>query len=100
MFITRKNYSVSGGLVTTAACMFLKPVWYSKRHAFVLLLLFMVELRVQKGEAEAGHTCIQIVEWVNVTGPSVAGNDSFFARIYPTFKSILSEVNLFSAPPP
>ena len=46
MFITRKNYSVSGGLVTTATCMFFKPVRYSKRHVLVLLLLFMVELRV------------------------------------------------------
>lgn len=62
MFITRKNYSVSGGLVATAACMFLKPVWYSKRHAFVLLLLFMVELRVQNGDGEPDHTCKQIFE--------------------------------------
>ena len=62
MFITRKNYSVSGGLVATAACMFLKPVWYSKRHAFVLLLLFMVELRVQNRDGEPDHTCKQIFE--------------------------------------
>lgn len=62
MFITRKNYSVSGGLVATAACMFLKPVWYSKRHAFVLLLLFIVELRVQNGDGEPDHTCKQIFE--------------------------------------
>ena len=62
MFITRKNYSVSGGLVATAACMFLKPVWYSKRHAFVLLLLFMVELCVQNGDGEPDHTCKQIFE--------------------------------------
>ena len=62
MFITRKNYSVSGRLVATAFCMFLNPVWYGKRHAFVLLLLFMVELCVQEGEGEAGHTCKQIVQ--------------------------------------